>query len=522
MKIMKTIRKYSALAIIIALGACEQYQLPEIAGPAKGTADFTKTVAVGSSLTAGFMNGALYTAGQNASFMSILTKQMKSVGGGEFNQPDINAVNGDYGITQGSPGVAGRLYLKGVSGTGCSTVTPAPAPKLPGNAITAYSGDKTKLNNFSAYRASIQLSLTPALGGPATGNAFYNPWFGRFAASPSVDGTTGSSLIGDAAAALGNNGTFFVFWLGIDDVLGYALNGAVDGDPTAPLTATATFNAAYNQALTAMLNAKTTAYGIVGNIPDLTSLPYFTTVKWNQVVFLSCDPASVTTVAQLNAGYGSFNSALNALVGTGTNQITQAEADKRKVVFKTGANATLGANAVVIVDETLVDLGPQLGALSGGALAGFGRVRQATSSDLIVLPAGAVLPNGVGINPAAGFLTDKYVILPSEAATIQASITAFNATIKTAVDAQPNRLALFDANAVLKQVATGTVAVNGSSLTASVTPPAGAFSLDGVHPNARGQAYIANKFIEVINAKWEASIPLCNPNDYPGNEFPIP
>lgn len=524
--IMKTLKQYTALAILIALGACEQYQLPEIPEPTAGTADFTKTVAVGSSLTAGFMNGALYTAGQNASFMSILTAQMKNVGGGDFNQPSIDAVNGFYGTASGIPGVPngtilGRLYLKGVSGTGCSTASPAPTPKIPGNAITPYTGDKTKLNNFSAYKASIQLSLAPAMSGPA-GNPFYNPWFARFAASPSVNGTTGSSLISDAAASLGNNGSFFVFWLGTDDALGYALNGADQNDLTAPLTATATFTAAYNQALTAMLNAKTAAKGVVANIPDVSSLPYFTTVKWNQVVFLSCDPVSVATVAQLNAGYGGFNNALNALVGTGPGKITQAEADKRKVVFKTGANASAGANAVVIVDETLDDLGPQLGAISGGALAGFGRVRQATSSDLIVLAAGTVIPLGVGVNPAAGFLADKYVLLPSEVTQIQTSIAAFNTTIKTAVDAQPDRLTLFDANAVLKQVATGTVIVNGSAFTAAIAPPSGAFSLDGVHPNARGQAYIANKFIEVINAKWEASIPSCNPNDYPGNEFPIP
>jgi lysophospholipase L1-like esterase len=83
-------------------------------------------------------------------------------------------------------------------------------------------------------------------------------------------------------------------------------------------------------------------------------------------------------------------------------------------------------------------------------------------------------------------------------------------------------LVLVNANAILAQLATTGASINGSALTASISPPFGAFSLDGVHPNARGHAYIANKFIEAINAKFGSSIPLCNPNDYPGNELPVP
>jgi len=527
---MNAFKKYSIVAImVVMIGACDKYNLPVTPKPKAGDADFTKTVAVGSSLTAGFMNGALYTQGQSNSFMSIMAKQMALVGGGEFNQPDINAVNGDYGITAGLPaGVAGRLYLKlptiAPPNPACTTSGPGPSPKLPGNTITAYAGDKSKLNNFSVYKASIQLSLTPALSGPAAGNPYFNPWFSRFAASPSVNGATGSSLVGDAAAALANNGTFFVFWLGIDDVLGFALNGAVLNDPAAPLTTTPVFSGTYTVALNTMLNAKATAKGVVGNIPDVSSLPYFTTVKWNSIVFLSCNPVSVGTVNLLNSAgvYGGYNQALDAIAAglvPGVSAEVRASAQSRKVVFKTGTTSTTGANGIVIKDQTLFDLGPYLSAINPG-LSIFGQVRQANSTDLITLAAGSVLPTGVGVSPAAGFLGDKYVLVPSEVTFIQASITAFNSAISAAVTANPDRLALFDANAVLKEVAGGTIAINGSALTSSISPPAGAFSLDGVHPNARGQAYIANKIIGVINAKWNSTIPLCNPNDFAPNDLP--
>ncbi len=528
---MKHIKRYSIiLLLIVVIGACEQYTMPVIPEPVAGSADFTKMVSVGSSLTAGFMNGALYTDGQNASFMSILAKQMKTVGGGEFNQPDIGAEAGYYGKALGMPPIPdgtilGHLYLKNPAPPAdplCTTSGPGPAPIVPGDAITAYAGDKSKLNNFSAYKVSIQLSMAAALGGPPppAPNPYYNPWFARFAATPSADGVTGSTLMSDAALALSDNGTFFVFWLGTDDVLGYALNGANFPDPTAPLTATLTFTAAYNAALDMMLTAQPTAKGILGNIPDVSSLPHFTTVGWNPVVFLSCDPVSVATVNQLNSVgvYGGFNGALDALVGL--NVISQEEADKRKVVFKHGDNKVDGANGVVIVDETLTDLSSALGGISAG-LAAFGQVRQTNENDLLPLSAGSVLPTGLGVSPLAGFLPDKYVLIPSEIDEIQTSISEFNDVIKAAVDAHSDRLTLFDANAILKEVASGSVEISGAGLTASIVPPAGAFSLDGVHPNARGQAYIANKFIEAINKKWASTIPSCNPNDYPPNDFPV-
>ena len=42
----------------------------------------------------------------------------------------------------------------------------------------------------------------------------------------------------------------------------------------------------------------------------------------------------------------------------------------------------------------------------------------------------------------------------------------------------------------------------------------GGFSLDGVHPTARGYAVIANDIIEVINNGFGANIPPVDPNAY--------
>ena len=48
----------------------------------------------------------------------------------------------------------------------------------------------------------------------------------------------------------------------------------------------------------------------------------------------------------------------------------------------------------------------------------------------------------------------------------------------------------------------------------------GAFSLDGVHPNGRGYALIANEFIKAINAKFGSTIPYVDVTAHPGIIFP--
>ena len=46
------------------------------------------------------------------------------------------------------------------------------------------------------------------------------------------------------------------------------------------------------------------------------------------------------------------------------------------------------------------------------------------------------------------------------------------------------------------------------------------FSLDGLYPNARGQAHIANAFIRAINSKYMSTLPEVDVNAYRGNNIP--
>lgn len=251
--------------------------------PNKGTADFSKYVAIGNSLTAGFADNALYGEVQRNSFPALMAESFKEVGGGAFNQPDINSEVGFSGLAGATP--LGRLRLINPGPCDMSTALQgqfkrgiSPRPIVPGEIPTAYSGNKQALNNFGVPGVSLPGSFSPLLA--------QNPLYARFASAPGT-----SSLIQDAANA---KGTFFTMWLGNNDALGYATSGG-----TGTLTPAPQFQALFNLALDSMLNATPNTKGLVATIPDVTSIPFFAAVT-NNIRPFALDSA---TAAQLNGLY---------------------------------------------------------------------------------------------------------------------------------------------------------------------------------------------------------------------------
>ena len=82
------------LFVSLAFVACDNNDLEDdvvqLAPLTAGSADFSKYVAVGNSLTSGFSDNALFRSGQENSFPNILAKQFAEVGGGEFKIPYTN------------------------------------------------------------------------------------------------------------------------------------------------------------------------------------------------------------------------------------------------------------------------------------------------------------------------------------------------------------------------------------------------------------------------------------------------
>src|SRR5690554_4337493 len=88
---MKRYQSLILAAFAFSFVACEPEFENEVSNEiySSGDADFTAYVAVGNSLTAGYMDGTVYRSGQQYSFPNLLSKQFALVGGGAFTQPSF-------------------------------------------------------------------------------------------------------------------------------------------------------------------------------------------------------------------------------------------------------------------------------------------------------------------------------------------------------------------------------------------------------------------------------------------------
>jgi lysophospholipase L1-like esterase len=82
---------------------------------------------------------------------------------------------------------------------------------------------------------------------------------------------------------------------------------------------------------------------------------------------------------------------------------------------------------------------------------------------------------------------------------------------------------LADVDAALNTLITAQAGIyNGVTITPNINPPTGIYSEDGVHPNTRGYAFLANVFIDAINAKFGSTIPRANLAKYSATGLPLP
>src|SRR5690606_23309662 len=314
-----------------------------------------------------------------------------------------------------------------------------------------------------------------------------------------------------------------------NDVLGYATSGGVGVDQTGnmnladyasnDITDPMVFANVYNTIVTQL--SSNNAKGVVANIPDITAVPFFTTVPYNPLS--PANPDFGAQIPMLNSIFGALNQIFMAL-----------QMPERVIEFSTTA-----ASALVIKDEYLTDISLQIeGALNANPgfptfitqfglpeqaapmvaqLLGsmYGQARQATQEDLLVLPSSSAIGTvnvanlqylmGMGLSQqiAGQFsvegitlpMEDKWVLVPQEQTAVKNATQAYNATIAAVAEAKG--LAFVDANAILKAVAETGVAFDTFTLKGDLVF-GGAFSLDGIHPTARGYAFVANAFLEAI------------------------
>lgn len=486
-----------------------------------GNADFSRYVALGNSLTSGYRDNALYVDGQNESYPSMIARQMKLAGGGDFKQPMMADNLG--GIP--AVGFGNKLVLSVVNGA----LTPVPAS---GTATTTLSNiySSGPYNNMGVPGAKSFHLVAAGYGNPANLPAAANPYFVRFASKPET------SVLADAMA---QKPTFFSLWIGNNDVLSYATNGGTNsttkdgvttytpavyqkGNPdprtysSNDITDANVVAGSIKAVLDGMKSVGATK-GVIANIPNVTSIPFFTRVPYNAI------PLTAAKATALNTSlYGPMKQILTAL-GEGSRLNLVAE----------------GNNPVLLVDNSLADKSIQLtAALTGAgypavqaAFLGkaFGQARQAKPGELVLLKASSVL--GVDVETkktatdtsrfiygASYPLGDELTLTATEVSNIAAAVTAYNASISSLASAYG--LALVNANSKMAELSTASgIQHNGVKYTATFVT-GGTFSLDGVHLTGRGYAVIANEFIKAINQQYGSNLPQVNANAYSGVTFP--
>jgi hypothetical protein len=446
--------------IILSLAfitACER-KIDEFS-VSSGTANFSTFVAIGNSTIAGYADAALYHNGQKNSLPNLIAGQLQTAGSGTFVQPMVTS---EYGIA--FPGFSSKLIL--APSADCKgTVSLGPVESS--GTMDVFQPVGYAVNNFGVPGAKSFHVLAAHYGDPAglvTQPPTANPYFVRFAQS------TASSVLYDA---MSRNPTFFLLALGENDVLSYALSGG--------LADTITSGPYYNTVMNGIVQQLTAngAKGVIANVPDITAIPFFTTIPYNGLYL-----ERQTLVDSINY----FMANLFQLPDL--------------------ADYHVGYNPFLIPDPA--SLHPAF------------KVRKMVEGEkvLLTVPQDSLKCAGWGIIsswahvPTA--IPKQFILTLDDIDLIEGAIAEYNGYLSQI--ATNNNLALVDLNSKMKDLQKG-ISWNGVTMSTTFVT-GGAFSLDGIHLCPRGNALAANFYIQAINAHYGSHIPLVDISKYPGNLFP--
>ncbi|HXC06607.1 MAG TPA: hypothetical protein VNZ86_17745 [Bacteroidia bacterium] len=448
MKRFKKPVRRSALVILgtVALAACK----PTINAPAvsKGSINPTTYVSIGNSITSGYADNALYYDGQKVSYPNLIAQQLKLVGGGNFSQPLMPA--GSVGV-----GAAGNSkFVLGYSRDCLGVTSLMPVPYATSGDVAALHASiyamQGPFNNMGVPGAKSFHILFPGYGNTSSGN----PFFSRMASNPAS-----ASIMSDALAL---TPTFFSVFIGNNDVLAYAMNGGASDS----ITSQAVFASSISNIVSAL--SANGAKGVIGNIPDIINLPYFTTIPWNGLT------------------------------------LRQGQADTLNNFMPNGTGGSLynfhaGNNAFVIADPSVP----------------FLFKRQILPGEYILLntPLDSIKCDYLGTLVP---IPNMHVLTRAEVAQIEAAISGFNSTIQSVASAKG--LAMVDVNGFMGRTNKG-IMYDGIALSTAFVS-GGAFSLDGIHLNPIGNAMLANEFLKSMNTTFGSTLPLIDATKYRGVIFP--
>ncbi|MDP2302995.1 MAG: hypothetical protein Q8N03_11300 [Ignavibacteria bacterium] len=424
-----------------------------------GSADFTRVVSIGNSLTAGFQSNALFESAQKYSFGSLIAKQTRSA---NYVQPLIS-----------DPGYGGKINL-----TGFSNTTP-PRPMF--SYSPAQGGTPLLLTHAAPYNnlgvpGAILYDVMDTTDFATKSVMRANPFFQLVLRNPAL----GKSIFEQAKNLAP---TFLLVWIGNNDVLGYATSGGTRGtDATGKLPSNdAVFGFLYNQMVTRIATELPNTKAVFGNIPNVTSVPYFKAVG----------PSVAVEIKKAQAVYPTLPGLVYAKTDAPYVGVATVEALASFQTLLTLTSSTYASYLGQPTGKYYVDKG-------------------------LAIPAGVDTTKPFGFDPTNPF-PNEFVLDPDEMTIANNAVTAFNNTISTLVSANTN-FALFDANAYMTQLSATGLTIDGIGFGSSFIT-GGVFSYDGVHLSDQGNAIVANQIINVINTKFSAAIPRINLSTIPGMKF---
>lgn len=412
--------------------------------PVSGKANFSSFVSIGNSLTAGYQSSALYESSQLYSPGNLISQQVNT----QYVQPLIS-----------DPGIGGQIKIVSLNPF-ITTQEPVMSGSLENPQYAA------SYNNLGIPG----IVLADVMNATSGENSYSH--------SPFIDIVLrGQGTQFEQAVSL--NPTMITLWIGNNDVLGFATSGGVN--PSAPTDAQ-TFGYLYS--LLADGLAATGAKVVVANIPDVTVIPFFTTVGPMFVQQVQGTPVQGFYYQK----HGQYSGTIGAI----------SQLSDYSMLF------------TLISQSYLAYFGQPTG-----------KFYRDHNVDITPLITAGILDTtkGFGID-AHNPIPDALVLDPDEIQTAEQSINTFNSIIAAAVNKYPSQFALTDIHGFLNMIKAsesngGTSFCGINFCTTFVT--GGLFSLDGVHPTSQGYAIIANEFLKVINNKFDSNYQLIDIANIPGS-----
>lgn len=482
------LKKYIAFFVaLLVLVSCE-YTFPEEDLPSEkdlGEINTENIVAVGDGFLAGVMDGALYSAGQENSVGAIVAGQLALAKETPFLQPGIESENGYNLFVNDESGIYGKWFYKYSNKT-----DEKPGLILSvGEAVPGYDGDKSILNNLAIPNLRAVELILPGLEN--------DPFFER----TFTDNRT--SIVDQVVQRAPS---FVICWVGINDYLDYAYTGA-----TIPelLIDPAEFRAGISVLFEELIQ-KTESKIVVGNLLPIDDLPFFYTRQYNFIRLTNQQKGAA------QSRYSDYNTAVAAY------NVGKPYDEKRPMISFEDNGATLYPQPVVVIDNSL----PRATYPNGDPLENY---RQLTEGEMALFSmSDNLVENGLGwMEPAA----ESYYLTRERVEEINDRVRDFNKILLELAQMYPDRMVVADLAGEVKKIAdTGKydawgVPASDQTVYADGVPLEGGlgmnsiFSLDGIHFNQRGNAFIANLFIKQINASFGANIPLVDVNGYAGNLY---